>query len=424
MGMSIIGAVATVDKATMMANVEEAFNLKLSFSEQDVWSEHDGGVNGDSIVIYSANGASLVYFSSDFFSANLEHNFRDLISKVDKGVAFFGNETSMAFGLMFGENKRVTAEDFYLFEEGFTQEGPNILNLNEHSDIIWDGFFPTIKQYVGEMSDDTQVEVYNFTKVAASQATTPSSSTIPIVKDPLDQQEKSPLHSGGSLLSNPLEENNYAVENEVPPLLPNAAESAATSSTPLEIPTTQSSASMPPPPMIPNEYTANGSYGNEQNVSNPSLAMDPGYYVIPVSAGLRFVNSLIDGIALQLISAMAGGIIGLVLGSLALDLTDGPILFIIGNLMVTIALSITYHFIMENANGTTIGKLLTQTRVVHETGRKATSKEIFIRSLCRYIPFDAFSYLGSGVGWHDTISKTRVVSKENYDQIIMLSENR
>jgi uncharacterized RDD family membrane protein YckC len=81
-----------------------------------------------------------------------------------------------------------------------------------------------------------------------------------------------------------------------------------------------------------------------------------------------------------------------------------------------------YYFLFENGRGITIGKLITNTRVVHESGRRATTKEIFIRTLCRLIPFDAFSYLGDGVGWHDTLSHTRVISKENYDQLMALDE--
>jgi hypothetical protein len=36
-----------------------------------------------------------------------------------------------------------------------------------------------------------------------------------------------------------------------------------------------------------------------------------------------------------------------------------------------------------------------------------------LRSLCRLIPFEPFSFLGSDArGWHDSITKTRVVRKK------------
>jgi len=36
---------------------------------------------------------------------------------------------------------------------------------------------------------------------------------------------------------------------------------------------------------------------------------------------------------------------------------------------------------------------------------------IVIRSLCRFIPLEAFSFLfNDGSGWHDTISSTKVIN--------------
>ena len=69
-----------------------------------------------------------------------------------------------------------------------------------------------------------------------------------------------------------------------------------------------------------------------------------------------------------------------------------------------------YHPIMEYYYGKTVAKMMTKTTVVNLDGSKLTFGGAVIRSLCRLIPFDAFSFLGStAVGWHDSISKTRVV---------------
>ena len=58
----------------------------------------------------------------------------------------------------------------------------------------------------------------------------------------------------------------------------------------------------------------------------------------------------------------------------------------------------------------TPAKFLTGTIVVAENGGPPTSGQILGRTLCRFIPFEAFSFLGTpSVGWHDTIPKTRVV---------------
>ena len=43
-------------------------------------------------------------------------------------------------------------------------------------------------------------------------------------------------------------------------------------------------------------------------------------------------------------------------------------------------------------------------------GEEPKPKAIMIRSLCRLIPFDALSFLGTnGKGWHDNLSNTYVV---------------
>lgn len=63
-----------------------------------------------------------------------------------------------------------------------------------------------------------------------------------------------------------------------------------------------------------------------------------------------------------------------------------------------------YYFVMEFLFLQTIGKLHNNSKVEY-TGNKF--KSILIRSFCRFIPFEAFSFLGNK-GWHDTISKTKV----------------
>ena len=72
----------------------------------------------------------------------------------------------------------------------------------------------------------------------------------------------------------------------------------------------------------------------------------------------------------------------------------------------------TYYIIMEYVfKGKTFGKLLTKTRAVTEYGERMDLGTIMVRSLCRLIPFEAFSFLGEEgtKGWHDTISKTKVI---------------
>lgn len=123
--------------------------------------------------------------------------------------------------------------------------------------------------------------------------------------------------------------------------------------------------------------------------------------IVPASKWKRFGNLIIDLIANYLL----GIIIGVFIGSSELS-GDAITANIIGY-----AVALTYYFVMEFTTGRTIGKMITGTRVVKETGENIDVKDAFLRTLCRIIPFEALSFLGaSGVGLHDSLSKTRVVN--------------
>jgi serine/threonine protein kinase len=69
-----------------------------------------------------------------------------------------------------------------------------------------------------------------------------------------------------------------------------------------------------------------------------------------------------------------------------------------------------YFSIVEFLTGRTLAKLITKTKVINENGVKPSFRSILIRTLCRLIPFEPFSFLGSkSTGWHDKLSKTLVV---------------
>lgn len=68
-----------------------------------------------------------------------------------------------------------------------------------------------------------------------------------------------------------------------------------------------------------------------------------------------------------------------------------------------------YYIGMEVAFGKTLGKFVTGTSVVTESGEKPTALNIVGRNLARLIPFDALTFL-FGNGMHDSVSKTTVVN--------------
>jgi hypothetical protein len=74
---------------------------------------------------------------------------------------------------------------------------------------------------------------------------------------------------------------------------------------------------------------------------------------------------------------------------------------------VILACLFLYFFIFEAIAGQTMGKMITQT-VVQFQGKNAFGGAL-ARTLCRFIPFEPFSFIPhKGYGWHDKISGTYV----------------
>lgn len=116
----------------------------------------------------------------------------------------------------------------------------------------------------------------------------------------------------------------------------------------------------------------------------------------------RFLNYLIDRIILFAVGVVA--YIGLEYINVVIP--DNQI----SNYLFGSAIGFVYYFIFEVSTQRTLGKLITKTKVVTEDGLTPTPHFLITRSLSRFVPFDAFSFLGSeDTGWHDRWSKTRVV---------------
>ncbi len=126
----------------------------------------------------------------------------------------------------------------------------------------------------------------------------------------------------------------------------------------------------------------------------------------------RFFNYIIDIIAFYIIIfiiAIAFGFLGMA------EMLTKTNIYILSALIL-----ILYYSLTEGISGRTLGKLITGTKVITEDGGNPGFTKILVRTLCRFIPFEAFSFLGDGTGWHDTITKTRVVviPKNNIDTIL------
>ena len=120
------------------------------------------------------------------------------------------------------------------------------------------------------------------------------------------------------------------------------------------------------------------------------------------SHGQRFLNFLID----QLGVILMGLPVGIVMGLVAPDSIER-----VNDWALGLVLLVGYYVPCEAIFGRTLGKLVTGTRVVAADGSAATARQILLRTLARLVPFDAFSFLGSGpcLGWHDQWSRTVVI---------------
>jgi uncharacterized RDD family membrane protein YckC len=138
-------------------------------------------------------------------------------------------------------------------------------------------------------------------------------------------------------------------------------------------------------------------------------------YVDPAGKGLRFANYLIDQIALivlfnfvvviwTFIATASGGVT-----PEKFFLSDDVLVVLGRRVLVSAVITIIYYTVSETVmNGRTMGKLATGTIAITQDGTPFTFKHALVRSLCRVIPFEAFSALGY-MPWHDSISKTAVV---------------
>lgn len=70
-----------------------------------------------------------------------------------------------------------------------------------------------------------------------------------------------------------------------------------------------------------------------------------------------------------------------------------------------------YYPVSEILFGSTPAKFLTESRVVNAKAESPNTSTIFLRTLCRNIPFDALSFFAKR-GWHDSLSETYVVKEK------------
>jgi len=122
-----------------------------------------------------------------------------------------------------------------------------------------------------------------------------------------------------------------------------------------------------------------------------------------VNSGIRFLNFLIDFIVIMILALIISFIIGLLVQP-----TDPALIQIIGYVLI-LGTFFGYYAIMEIKFQKTLGKFITKTKVVKMDGEKPENGDIITRTFCRLIPFDQISFLFTKNGFHDLLSKTKVI---------------
>lgn len=144
---------------------------------------------------------------------------------------------------------------------------------------------------------------------------------------------------------------------------------------------------------------------------------------ILATKGQRLANYIID----YAIRLLAGYLLGLTVGLMYtyLDIAT-PYYWItgmgrIGEFVLGYVIAFIYYTIFEGTLQCSPAKFITGTKVVAFDGSKPLFSTMVKRSLCRMIPFDAFSFLGEpDKGWHDSISETYVVNIKKYNEAMYL----
>lgn len=126
----------------------------------------------------------------------------------------------------------------------------------------------------------------------------------------------------------------------------------------------------------------------------------------PASRIMRFANYFLD-----LIGSV---VVAFIIGFTATILGAGSFIQESNSTVLSILITSGYYIFFESIWGRTPGKFITGTLVVGPDGQKPVFWRAVLRTLCRWIPFDALSFLFGGsnpVGWHDRFSGTAVLYK-------------
>lgn len=132
---------------------------------------------------------------------------------------------------------------------------------------------------------------------------------------------------------------------------------------------------------------------------------EAGPIFLPTTRSRRFLNLILDYVGCFVFALLVGVILGV---SGWAFLVEGMNVYVLN-----FVIWMLYYGIFESIWAKSPAKFITRTRVITEDGMKPPLKTILIRTLGRFVPFEALSFLTPGRprGWHDKWSKTIVIGE-------------
>ena len=137
--------------------------------------------------------------------------------------------------------------------------------------------------------------------------------------------------------------------------------------------------------------------------SNPDFVESRPY---PLAGAWRRFGTYCADIFVYYLVVIVFVLVAMIVGgeSAVKPMTEGP-----GSTLIATGILLGYYLFFESLWSRTPGKWMLGTKVESASGGRPSFGQVLGRTLCRLIPFEPLSLLGKGVGWHDTIPKTRVV---------------
>jgi uncharacterized RDD family membrane protein YckC len=152
---------------------------------------------------------------------------------------------------------------------------------------------------------------------------------------------------------------------------------------------------------------------NNEDLLNEAIVQ----FNVKASTGKRFANYIIDLIVFTILLLVVGVVWAIISPATVGILEDDSAGFkLMDRLISSLIFGLLMGIIEGITKGKSLGKLITGTRAVNTDGTTISFKTAMIRGLCRAVPFDQLSALGSPSNpWHDKWSNTEVIDEKASD---------